>query len=199
MWCSGNTLGFGPRASGSIPDRASKFNSIMEKVEVFKLSDGSLVESEEEALSKEKSLKHRDVISELCYNQFAGVLTVEGIESVVNVLITYKNQFLEALGGDEGFVGADVANLAVSLGYDGVMSRHLVQKWLRDEKRIYVTVDHCVYDDSGRFTAQVSGYGKKEIFMNVLMDGFTLFDTYEEALEEGLVAVLKYLFDNRVK
>lgn len=72
----------------------------------------------------------------------------------------------------------------------------LLQKWLREEHKLYVTVDVCVYGDEGRYSAELSGYGKKS-FMPVLLDGFTIYDTYEEALEEGLREALGLLEHNK--
>ena len=71
-------------------------------------------------------------------------------------------------------------------------TQSLLQKWLRDKHRLYLTVDVAVYGDEGRYAAQLVGYHKLK-FTNVLIDGFTIYNTYEEALEEGLQQALKLI------
>ena len=72
----------------------------------------------------------------------------------------------------------------------------LLQKWLREEHKLYVTVDVCAYNEEGRYSAKLSGHGK-EGFMPVLLDGFTIYSTYEDALEEGLRESLELLEHNK--
>lgn len=73
----------------------------------------------------------------------------------------------------------------IHVDYTLAPTQSLLQKWLREEHKLYVTVDVCVYGDEGRYAAELSGHGKGG-FMPVLLDGFTIYSTYEEALEEGL-------------
>ena len=72
-------------------------------------------------------------------------------------------------------------------------TQSLLQKWLRDKHKLYVTIDCCVYGDPERYAAYLSGYGKKGLFANPIVDGFTIYDNYEKALEEGLEEALKLI------
>lgn len=70
----------------------------------------------------------------------------------------------------------------------------VLQKWLRDEHKIFVNVDFTIYvPNKPKFFATVSSLSSKNMG-ELLLDGFTLFDTYEQALEEGLQETLKLSF-----
>jgi len=73
-----------------------------------------------------------------------------------------------------------------NLPYYFAPPQSVLQKWLRDEHNIVVFVSFA-YGDFGRYAAEV--HSKK---MNVV-DGFTIFDNYEKALEEGLQEALKLI------
>lgn len=74
-----------------------------------------------------------------------------------------------------------------------IPTQSLLQKWLREEHKIYVTVDVSVYEEPERFAAEISGYGERGVFMPVMIDGFTIYNNYEQALEEGLYQALKLI------
>lgn len=66
-------------------------------------------------------------------------------------------------------------------------TQSLLQKWLREVHNIDVFVNYP-YDDP-EYAADVRiPFGKRK-----LLDGFTIFETYEEALEEGLQEALKFI------
>lgn len=69
-------------------------------------------------------------------------------------------------------------------------TQNLLQKWLREKHKIFVTVIFESYrPDCPKFSADVLSLSSKNMGERVL-DGFTLYNTYEEALEEGLYQTL---------
>jgi hypothetical protein len=69
----------------------------------------------------------------------------------------------------------------------------LCQKWLREEHRIFVSVDFESYQpDVPKYSADVHNLSSKNMGER-LLDGFTLCDTYEQALMEGVYESLKLL------
>lgn len=71
-------------------------------------------------------------------------------------------------------------------------TQSLLQKWLREKHKLYLTINVATYMEEGKYSAELSGYGKKH-FMSPLIDGFTIYKTYEEALEEGLIEALNLI------
>jgi hypothetical protein len=72
-------------------------------------------------------------------------------------------------------------------------TQSLLQKWLREKHKLYVYINPTTYGEEARYSAQLDGYGKKGIFSSPLIDGFTIYNSYEEALEEGLHEALKLI------
>lgn len=69
----------------------------------------------------------------------------------------------------------------------------LLQKYLREKHNIYVSVDFKSYlPDVPKYYAVVKSIGSKNMGER-LLDGFTLYSNYEEALEEGLFESLKLI------
>jgi hypothetical protein len=71
-------------------------------------------------------------------------------------------------------------------------TQSLLQKWLREKHKIYIDVDSACYLEEGKYAAQIHAHGKRHFQKNIL-DGFTIFKTYEEALEEGLAEALRLI------
>lgn len=74
-----------------------------------------------------------------------------------------------------------------------IPTQSLLQKWLREEHKLYLSVDCCTYNTPERYSANLSGWASEDMFLGILIDGFTIFKTYEEALEEGLVNSLNLI------
>jgi len=72
-------------------------------------------------------------------------------------------------------------------------SQSLLQKWLREEHKIFVTIDIPWYYTFGNYSYSV----RKEKFdcgiELPLMEDMPIFGTYEEALEEGLIGALRLI------
>jgi len=72
-------------------------------------------------------------------------------------------------------------------------SQSLLQKWLREEHKIFVTVSTPRYYEFGNYTCSV----RKENFdygiEPLAGEDKTIFSTYEEALEEGLIGALRLI------
>jgi len=68
----------------------------------------------------------------------------------------------------------------------GAPTQSLLQKWLRDEHDIWVLVDFAY--DTSELAACVQK-GNRQL----LVDGFTMVESYEEALEKGLQEALKLI------
>jgi len=68
-----------------------------------------------------------------------------------------------------------------------------LQKWLRETHKIFVSVDFDPeYHKTGIYSADVRSL-KEENLGEKLLDGFSLFTNYDEALEEGLHQTLKLI------
>ena len=68
-----------------------------------------------------------------------------------------------------------------------------LQKWLRNEHKIWVNVEFESYlPDVPKYYAEIKSLNSKNMGER-LLDGFSLFKTYEEALEQGLLEALKLL------
>lgn len=85
-------------------------------------------------------------------------------------------------------------NILVSSDYDCgktinyyVPTQSLLQKWLREKYKIDVFVDYA-YMQPFRYSAMLHNNGE----LNSL-DGFTIFNSYEEAFEEGLFEAIKLI------
>jgi len=72
-------------------------------------------------------------------------------------------------------------------------TQSLLQTWLREVHNIFVFVDFESYSpDIPKYYAGVKSLSSKNMG-ELLLDGFSLFKTYEEALEEGLYNALKLI------
>ncbi len=70
-----------------------------------------------------------------------------------------------------------------------------LQKWLRETHKIFVSVDFESYKpDIPRYFAKVESLHETNMGEK-LLDGFSLFTDYGEALEEGLHQTLKFIND----
>mgnify|MGYP000456214408 CR=1 FL=1 len=65
-------------------------------------------------------------------------------------------------------------------------TQSLLQKWLREVKDIWVLVNFAY--DTNKLSAYIQNSNRIP-----LIDGFSMYDTYEEALEEGLFEALKLI------
>jgi hypothetical protein len=71
-----------------------------------------------------------------------------------------------------------------------------LQKWLREEHNILVIVDidPDIYNGKVNYTADVKNCDNNSDAIGIrLLDGFTKFQSYEEALEEGLLQALNLI------
>lgn len=72
-------------------------------------------------------------------------------------------------------------------------AQSLLQKWLREEHKIFVTIDMPWYHTFGNYSYSV----RKENFdygiEPPLVEDMSIFGTYEEALEEGLIGALRLI------
>lgn len=122
---------------------------------------------------------------------------------VYETFITFETA---KLAKEKGFtlrnLGSHVYNYYMDSGEDGNISwdhlhidspakspQHLLQKWLRDEHGIHVFVDHA-YDNFNSFSSEIHTLKVRNI-----VDGLTMWNTYELALEEGLWESLKLIKD----
>ena len=70
-----------------------------------------------------------------------------------------------------------------------------LQKWLRETHKIFVSVDFESYKpDIPGYFAKVESLHETNMG-EILLDGFSLFTDYGEALEEGLHETLKFIND----
>lgn len=71
-------------------------------------------------------------------------------------------------------------------------TQSLLQKWLREKHKLFVTVtiDPDQYRGLINYAAEVFDISVDREGLRIL-DGFTVYQTYEEALEEGLFETLK--------
>lgn len=73
-------------------------------------------------------------------------------------------------------------------------AQYVLQKWLRDKHNIFVTVDidPDLYKCRTNYCADVKNCDSNSDSLGLrLLDGFSLHQSYEEALEEGLYQALK--------
>lgn len=70
-------------------------------------------------------------------------------------------------------------------------SQSLLQKWLREEHELVVLIEGGYMKQYGKYSAVL--LGNKEGLYHHKLDGFTIFKTYEKALEEGLQEALKLI------
>ena len=70
-------------------------------------------------------------------------------------------------------------------------TQSLLQKWLREKYNIFVTVDINAYCNN-IYSASVLSLSSKNQG-ELLLDGFTMYKIYEEALEQGLREALKLI------
>ena len=119
-------------------------------------------------------------------------------------LVTYKTA---KLAQDKGFIGnADVGLYDDKEMYHPRMAHWLVgnknlidaptqsslQKWLREVHNIFLTIT-IPYEEYGRYSAEVWGNNLDDGIKILMIDGMTVFKTYEEALDEGLIEALKLI------
>ena len=72
-------------------------------------------------------------------------------------------------------------------------SQSLLQKWLREVHNIFIEVNFIAYiPDKAQYAAYIKSLSSKNMG-EILLDGFTIFDKYEEALEQGLYEALKLI------
>jgi hypothetical protein len=64
--------------------------------------------------------------------------------------------------------------------------------WLREKHKIYIDVDSASYGDESRYAACLHGYNSRKFHIH-RRDGFTIFDNYNEALEEGILEAIKLI------
>jgi len=79
-------------------------------------------------------------------------------------------------------------------------SQAILQTWIRNKFKIFVTVviDPDLYKSTINYSANVLSLELEKEGLR-LLDGFTVFQEYELALEEGLQETLKYLLTKIVK
>ena len=76
--------------------------------------------------------------------------------------------------------------------YPFAISQSLLQKWLLEEHGYFVNVE-LAYNDWGRFSAGVYKKSKDGRTGIVAIDGTSIFDNPEDALEHGLYETLKLI------
>jgi hypothetical protein len=68
----------------------------------------------------------------------------------------------------------------------------ILQQWLLENHGLFVSVE-LAYSKWGRFAAIVEKESKDKETSIIALDGFTIFNKYEEAFEEGLFEALKLI------
>lgn len=68
-----------------------------------------------------------------------------------------------------------------------------LQKWLRDEKDIFVNVEPIRHNEKIKYSALVLSLKGNDSKLELLLDGFTMYSSYEDAIEEGLQESLKLI------
>lgn len=78
-------------------------------------------------------------------------------------------------------------------------SQAMLQTWIRNKFKIFVTVviDPDLYKSTINYSADVLSLELEKEGLR-LLDGFTVFQSYEEALEQGLFETLLYIIDKRL-
>lgn len=78
-------------------------------------------------------------------------------------------------------------------------SQSILQAWIRKKFKIFVTVviDPDLYKSTINYTADVLSLELEKEGLR-LLDGFTIFQEYELAMEEGLCETLKYIIDKKL-
>ena len=71
-------------------------------------------------------------------------------------------------------------------------TQSLLQKWLLEKHGYFVTVE-LAYNKWGRYSANVQKKAKDGVTAIIALDGFTIFNNLEDALEEGLFETLKLI------
>ena len=107
-----------------------------------------------------------------------------------------KKETLEYYEGDASGVikNSEVQNTSTGVVYlCTAPTQSLLSKWLREIHKIHVSVDFDSYSpDVPKYYAVVKSIGSKNMGER-LLDGFTLYSNYEEALEQGLFESLKLI------
>jgi len=93
--------------------------------------------------------------------------------------------------------GEDSYDYSIDWMNDRAISRPtqtLLQKWLRETHNIFVTVEPIYYfkGDNIGYSATVNSLSSKNQG-ELLLDGFTIYLNYKEALEQGLYESLKLI------
>jgi hypothetical protein len=71
-------------------------------------------------------------------------------------------------------------------------TQSLLQRWIREKHNIFLTIT-IPYEEYGRYSAEVWGNNLDDGIKILMIDGMTVFKTYEEALDEGLIEGLKLI------
>ncbi len=73
----------------------------MEKITVYKLSDGTFIEDEHKAVELQKRLDIKTALLNLCTQQLQDVVDDDSIFEVVEILYDKRKAFISALTGDK--------------------------------------------------------------------------------------------------
>lgn len=102
--------------------------------------------------------------------------------------ICYDNVWNDGCYSHSGFAASNSDYTTIRCS---APTQSLLQKWLREKYNIFVTVDISPYCkniySAGVLSLSSKNQGER------LLDGFTMYPTYEEALEEGLREALKLI------
>ena len=71
-------------------------------------------------------------------------------------------------------------------------TQSLLQRWLREKHDIFVTVS-IPYSEFGKYSSEVWENNLEDGVKILAIDGMTVFTSYEESLEEGLLEALKLI------
>lgn len=74
---------------------------------------------------------------------------------------------------------------------EDVTRQYQLQKWFLEKHGLFVSVE-LAYNNWGRFAAKVEKQTDEDTAI-IALDGFTIFNNYEEAFEEGLQEGLKLI------
>ena len=108
------------------------------------------------------------------------------------------NEFTKYLffDGKEGETNTKTCNTNFhSSRYFSAPAQCLLQKWLREKHKIFISIwlhPHHKENTQEGYSSGVQSINSKNQG-EILLDGFTIYSTYEEALEEGLYEALKLI------
>jgi hypothetical protein len=98
----------------------------------------------------------------------------------------------------------DKEHCLVGWGIDNIReysapTQSLLQKWILEKHGYFVTVE-LVYLQWGKYSATVQKESEEgSVLATTVLDGFTVYDNPESALEEGLRETLKLIKDELVR